>query len=105
MRDFEGAPPPSSTVILVSPGGVACVPFAEGYAAVRVCLGLLFDAEDGLEAEVRLGRRPVPWRSGAARGEALAELRAMARGARGDERAGLVRLIGHVLDTPYYEAG
>lgn len=106
MTDFDPAPPiPGGvTVSFVSPGGIACRPFASGYVPMRVVLGHV-DAEDGgLAAEVALGREPVPWASEAVRGEAIAELRRRARAAEGEDRAGLVRLLEHVRRTPHYEA-
>lgn len=102
----DGQPPPvpgGITVTYVSPGGVACRPFAEGYLTMRVCLGHVYHVEDGLEAEVALGCEPVPWASHKVREEAIAELRRRASGAEGEDRPTLVRLLEHVKRTPYYE--
>ena len=107
MRDIEGAPPPEPggvTVTYVSPGGVACMPFADGFLAMRVCLGHVDHAEDGLAAEADGGAEPVPWASRAARDEAEAALRRRAGGAEGDRRESLLRLADHVRGAPYYEA-
>ena len=107
MRDFEGNPlpePGGSTVVFVSPGGVACKPFAEGYLTMRVCLGNPHDVEDGLEVQLDRGWEPIPWETRAVRDDALAELRRRASGAEGDARSRLVRLIEHVRRTPYYES-
>lgn len=91
------------TVIYVSPGGIAVKPFADGYATMRVCLGHVDHAEDGLAAEVAQGLEPVPWQSEAVRGEAIEGLRRWARKSEGEERSALARLIEHVMRTPYYE--
>lgn len=108
MRDLEGAPPPvpgGVTVTFVSPGGVACRPFAGAYLTMRVCLGHVHDPDDGLGAETALGRDPVPWASKAVREGAIADLRRRARAVEGEDRAALVRMLEHVRRTPYYEGG
>ncbi len=90
-------------VVYVSPGGVAVKPFAEGYATMRVCLGHVDHAEGGLMAEMSRGLEPVPWQNEAVRDEAIEDLRRRARKAEGERRSELVRLIQHVMRTPYYE--
>lgn len=106
MCELEKAPlppPDGITVTYVSPGGVACRPFAEGYLTMRVCLGHIHHPDDGLEAEMEYGREPVPWISAATRNDAIAELRRRAKKAEGDNRSKLIRLLEHVRQTPYYE--
>jgi len=105
----EGRQPPEpgsaipAPVALTTPGGLAVLVFADGGALVRVCLGLVDDAEDGLAVEVRSGAEPTPWSSKSVRDEAIAELRRRTADAEGKERAALARLVEHVLRTPYYE--
>lgn len=104
IRDLQELPPPPPdrvTVVYTSPGGIAVKPFADRYLAMRVCLGHIDHAEDGLMVEV--GREPVPWESEAVREEAIVEIRRRARKAKGEARSALVRLLEHVVGTPYYE--
>ena len=97
--------PEGITVTYVSPGGVACRPFADGYLTMRVCLGHIQHGEDGLQTEVARRRDPVPWASKKVRKEAIAELGRRVEGAEGVDQAGLVRLLEHVRRTPYYDSG
>ena len=107
MRELEerSLPAPGGvTVTYTSPGGIAVRPYADGYLAMRVCLGHVDHAEDGLVGEVERGREPVPWQDRAVRDEAIAELRRRARKSEGDQRSALIKLVEHVRNTPYYEA-
>ncbi|MEM7120556.1 MAG: hypothetical protein AAF563_04715 [Pseudomonadota bacterium] len=107
MRDLENVRPPDPRgtfhVVYVAPGGVAVLPFADRYLAVRVVLGHVYDPHDGLAAEVDEGREPVPWESAAVRDEALAALLDRAERAEDAECSDLLRLAEHVRRTPYYE--
>lgn len=91
------------TVTYTSPGGIAVRPFADGYLAMRVCLGHVHHSADGLMTELETGRDPVPWRSAEVRDAAVGELRRRARTVEAEDRFVLARMVEHVLATPYYE--
>lgn len=105
ITELANRPPPENgiTIAYTSPGGIAVKPFADGYLAMRVCLGHIHHVEDGLMAELCGSREPVPWQNAAVRDEAVEMLRWRARKADGDERSELARLVTHVMATPYYE--
>jgi len=106
MRDLEKQPPPAPggiTVIYTSPGGIAVRLYADGYLTMRVCLGHVGHAEDGLMTEVVQKREPVPWKDHTVRDNAMVELRRRARKADGDDRSALVKVLEHVRFTPYYD--
>jgi hypothetical protein len=85
---------PEVRVTIVRPGGVAVV----GEVTCRVATGYLHDPDDGLLEELATGREAVPWRSAAARDEAMASV--STRGDLSDDiRA---RLLRHVRRTPFY---
>jgi hypothetical protein len=88
------------TVTHVFPCGTATLPVPGGEAVTcRVTTGHLDAEETGLIEEMRRRRKPVPWRSEAVRGEALATIEARAD-LDGPTREGLLR---HVRNSPYYE--
>ncbi len=107
LRDLEEYPLPTKNsyhvVIFVSPGGVACKPFSDGYLTMRVCLGHIHDPEDGLELEVDQKREPIPWESEAVRNEAIAELKRRAKKSTGYERSKLIAMLQHVRGTAYFQ--
>jgi len=105
VTELANRQPPENgiTIAYTSPGGIAVKPFADGYLAMRVCLGHIHHLEDGLLAELRGSREPVPWQNATVREEAIETLRRRARRADDGERSALARLIEHVQRTPYYE--
>lgn len=106
ITELADRPPPENggvTITYTSPGGIAVKPFADGYLAMRVCLGHTHHAEDGLMTELETGREPVPWQNSDVRNEAIAALRQRAKATEADERSALARLVEHVLATPYYD--
>jgi hypothetical protein len=108
MSEFDGMPSSGSRIVVhfVSPGGVICKPFAEGYAAMRIGLAHMYDCDDGLREEMEAGRPPVPWENAAARQQALDDLASLRDDAPDDDERDLMsRLIEHVRRTPYYESG
>lgn len=61
---------PEVRVTIVKPGGTATVKFSDGYETMRVATGYLHDPDDGLIAEMRMGREATPWASRAVRDDA-----------------------------------
>ncbi|MEZ5778519.1 MAG: hypothetical protein R3E44_09165 [Paracoccaceae bacterium] len=91
---------PEVRVVHVMPCGTASLPLPDGTALTcRVALGHLDAPDTGLLDEMRRRREPTPWRSLAARDEALASI-----GARADLGAETRdALLRHVTNSPYYE--
>ena len=86
-------------VTLVRPGGVATKTFADGSAAMRICLGYLHDPDDGLLAEMKAKHDPVPWASKAVRDEATWSVET-----RSDLKPKVqVELLEWIACTPYFE--
>jgi hypothetical protein len=86
-------------VTLVRPGGVATKTFADGAAAMRVCLGYIHDPDDGILAEMKAKHEPVPWASAAVREEA-----SQAVSVRTDLKDDLRgQLLAWIAATPYFE--
>ena len=85
-------------LVYVMPSGVCVSPLKKGYKTVRVCKGILENAETGLIAEMDKGKDPVPWESMAVRDEALRELKAL-KSIKIDLKQ---RLIRHILATHYF---
>jgi len=86
-------------VTLVRPGGVATKTFADGSAAMRVCLGYLHDPDDGVLAEMKAKYDPVPWASKAVRDEAL-----QAVSVRADLKSDIRdQLLAWIAATSYFE--
>lgn len=94
-----------TTVVLVAPSGVGAFPTDGGYVVARTftpgCVAHLDAPGDGLLAELRSGREPVPYRSAADRDGTLAHLRDDRPDLDAETRDALLR---HVAATPHYEA-
>jgi len=89
----------SLSIEYTTPGGTATRTFSDGAATMRVCLGHIHHADDGLLAEMDLGREPIPWESPSTRQAAIEAV-----GRRGDLDPELRdRLVRHIRRTPYYE--
>lgn len=86
-------------VTLVRPGGVATKTFADGSAAMRICLGYLHDPDDGLLAEMKAEHDPVPWASRAVRDEAE-EAVSVRADLKSETQA---ELLEWIASTPYFE--
>lgn len=86
-------------VTLVRPGGVATKTFADGAAAMRICLGYLHDPDDGLLAEMKAKHEPVPWASRAVRDEAVQAV-SMRTDLKDEVKAEVLEWMAR---TPYFE--
>ena len=101
MRDLKPEIPSNAEfhICYTSPGGITLRPFADGYLLMRVTLGHIDHAEDGLLAEMKEDREPIPWASQSVREEALGNIKASNR----LDAEIRDRLVSHILSTPHYD--
>lgn len=90
----------SMTIITeyTTPGGLATRTFSDGAATMRVCLGHIDNADDGLIAEMDSGREAMPWANLETKLAAIATI--MRRTDLADDLR--ERLIQHIRRTPYF---